>query len=153
MSFEQRSGRSNPLLQLRSSFLVTLGAFFLVSVVLRNALPRSVAVVVALLLLAGAFYLQLHDPRAPQLWHWRTRLSFATLLACSLALASFLPADLPAYGQVAFIVASLGLLGAMSYLAIRAKARQADEMALSRAVAVTGVGVVLLGLLAWTQGG
>lgn len=150
---ERRSGRSNPLFQLRSSFLVTLGAFFLVSGVLRNALPRPVGVVVALLLIVGAFYLQLRDPRATQLGHWRTRISFATLLACALALATFLPSDLSAAGQLAFIAVSLTVLGAMSFFAIRNKRRGADETALSRAVGVAGAGVVLLGLLAWAQGG
>jgi hypothetical protein len=153
MSFERRSGRSNPLFQWRSSFLVTVGAFFLLSVVLRNALPRPVAVVTALLLIAGAFYLQLRDPRATQLRHWRTRISFATLLACTLALATFLPDDLPAAGQLVFLAVGLTVLGAISYLAIRARRREADEVALSRAVGAAGVGVILLGLLAWAQGG
>jgi peptidoglycan/LPS O-acetylase OafA/YrhL len=153
MSIEPGSRRTNPLLQLRSSFLVTIGAFFLVSVVLRNALPLAVAMVVALLLIAGAFYVQLRDPRAAQLWHWRTRITFATLMASYLALATFLPEDLPVAGQVAFIVASLAVLGGVSYLAIRAKKRDADETALSRSVALTGAGLILVGLLSWAQGG
>jgi len=141
------------MLQLRSSFLVTVGAFLLVSVVLRNALPRPVGAVVALLLIGGAFYVQLRDPRAPQLWHWRTRITFATLMASYLALATFLPADLPRAGQVAFLVTSLLVLGAVSYLAIRTKRRDANEAALSRSIAATGAGLLLIGLLSWAQGG
>jgi len=151
MSIEPGSRRTNPLLQLRSSFLVTVGAFLLVSVVLRNALPRQVGVVVALLLIAGAFYVQLRDPRAPQLWHWRTRITFATLMASYLALATFLPDDLPTAMLVSFLVASLAVLGVVSILAIRTKTRDADEAALSRSVAATGVGLLLIGLLSWAQ--
>ena len=153
MSIEPGSRRTNPLLQLRSSFLVTVGAFLLVSVVLRNALPRQVGVVVALLLIAGAFYVQLRDPRAPQLWHWRTRITFATLMASYLALATFLPDDLPTAMLVSFLVASLAVLGVVSILAIRTKTRDADEAALSRSVAATGVGLLLIGLLSWAQSG
>lgn len=153
MSIEPGSRRTNPLLQLRSSFLVTLGAFFLVSVVLRNALPLEVAAVVALLLIAGAFYIQLRDPRAAQLWHWRTRITFATLLAGYLALATFVPDDLPAGVYVGLLVTTLGVLGFVSYLAIRARDRTGSESALSRGIALVGAGLILVGLLSWAQGG
>jgi peptidoglycan/LPS O-acetylase OafA/YrhL len=149
----ERARRPNPLLQLRSSFLVTVGAFLLVSVVLREALPQQVAIVVAVLLIGGAFYVQMRDPRATQLWHWRTRITFATLLAGYLALATFVPDDLPTGVYVGLLAATLGVLGLVSYLAIRTRERTGSESTLSRAIALTGAGLVLVGLLSLAQGG